>query len=39
MTGSGGPTNAMQAPYTPTRKVSQYYSWQVNDPLVHYTLG
>ena len=36
----GGITNlAMQAPFSPTRKVSQYFSWQANDPLVHYTLG
>ncbi len=25
-----------QAPYTPTRTVVQYISWQANDPLVHY---
>jgi hypothetical protein len=25
-----------QAPYTPTRNVVQYISWQANDPLVHY---
>lgn len=30
---------AMQAPFTPTRKTSQYLSWQANDPLVHYTAG
>jgi hypothetical protein len=28
-----------QVPYTPTRSVAVYYSWQANDPLVHYTLG
>ena len=25
-----------QAPFTPTRTVIQYISWQANDPLVHY---
>jgi hypothetical protein len=30
---------AYQAPYTPTRKLYQDLSWQVNDPLVHYTMG
>ena len=25
-----------QAPYTPTITISQYTSWQANDPLVHY---
>ena len=25
-----------QAPYTPTRNMFQYISWQANDPLVHY---
>ena len=25
-----------QAPFTPTRTVVQYISWQANDPLVHY---
>ncbi len=38
LNGFGGVTNAIQAPYTPTRKVSVYYTWQANDPLVHYTL-
>ncbi|MEI7533462.1 MAG: hypothetical protein WCK57_03775 [Verrucomicrobiae bacterium] len=33
---SGGLPLAMQAPYSPTRTVSQYFSWQANDPLVHY---
>jgi len=28
----------MQVPFTPTRKLDQQLSWQVNDPLVHYTL-
>ena len=28
----------MQVPFTPTRKLNQQLSWQVNDPLVHYTL-
>ena len=32
-----GMTNAIQAPYTPTATVVQHYSWQANDPLVHYT--
>ncbi len=27
---------AVQAPYTPTRMVYDYTSWQANDPLVHY---
>ena len=26
----------MQAPYTPTRIIYNYKTWQVNDPLVHY---
>lgn len=30
-------TLAMQAPFTPTRRVTQTLSWQANDPLVHYT--
>ncbi|MBI3414413.1 MAG: hypothetical protein HY043_03690 [Verrucomicrobia bacterium] len=29
---------SMQAPYTPTRRLSQYATWQANDPLVHYAL-
>ncbi len=29
-------TPGTQAPYTPTRTVVQYISWQANDPLVHY---
>lgn len=36
---SGKATNyllSVQAPYSPTRSVVQYYSWQANDPLVHY---
>jgi hypothetical protein len=28
----------MQVPFTPTRSVCVYYTWQANDPLVHYTL-
>lgn len=28
-----------QVPYTPTRSVSAFYTWQANDPLVHYTLA
>jgi Tfp pilus assembly protein PilX len=36
---SAGATNlAMQVPYTPTRKLYQKSTWQVNDPLVHYML-
>jgi hypothetical protein len=27
---------SVQAPYTPTRYVVQYLTWQANDPLVHY---
>ena len=30
---------AIQAGYTPTRKLYQVASWQVNDPLVHYTVN
>ncbi len=30
-------TNAIQAPYTPTATVVEHFSWQANDPLVHYT--
>ena len=30
------PSYGTQAPYTPTRTVVQYISWQANDPLVHY---
>ena len=29
----------VQAPYTPTRTVVEYTSWQANDPLVHYLKG
>ncbi|HXC99678.1 MAG TPA: hypothetical protein VN048_10080 [Verrucomicrobiae bacterium] len=29
----------MQVPFTPTRTVCVYYTWQANDPLVHYTLS
>ena len=29
----------MQVPYTPTRTVNIFYTWEANDPLVHYTLG
>ncbi|HXD01578.1 MAG TPA: hypothetical protein VN048_19740, partial [Verrucomicrobiae bacterium] len=35
--GTNGGTS-MQVPYTPTRTVCVYYTWQANDPLVHYTL-
>jgi hypothetical protein len=36
--GSGAATNlVMQAPFTPTAEYSQTWSWQANDPLVHYT--
>ena len=31
------PSIRMQAPFSPTRKVVQNLSWEVNDPLVHYT--
>jgi hypothetical protein len=27
----------VQVPFTPTRRVIQYLTWQANDPLVHYT--
>ena len=33
------PALSNQVPYTPTRSVSAYYTWQANDPLVHYTLS
>ena len=33
------PQLSNQVPYTPTRQVSMFYTWQANDPLVHYTLG
>ncbi|MDB6067816.1 MAG: hypothetical protein JWR26_4024 [Pedosphaera sp.] len=36
--GTDGGTIA-QVPFTPTRKISLYFTWQANDPLVHYTLG
>ncbi len=26
----------MDSPYAPTRYITQYTTWQVNDPLVHY---
>ena len=29
---------SMQAPFSPSRKLFQNSTWQVNDPLVHYTL-
>ena len=29
-------TNNMQAPYTPSATNVQHFSWQANDPLVHY---
>jgi len=28
-----------QVPFTPTKRISQYLTWQANDPLVHYTSG
>jgi hypothetical protein len=28
-----------QVPFTPTKRRSQYLTWQANDPLVHYTAG
>jgi hypothetical protein len=30
---------AQQVPFTPTKRVSQYLTWQANDPLVHYMAG
>ncbi|MFN7141177.1 MAG: hypothetical protein ACK4UN_17750, partial [Limisphaerales bacterium] len=33
------PTNRMQAPFSPTRRIYVRNSWQANDPLVHYTPG
>jgi hypothetical protein len=30
---------SMQVPFTPTRSVCVYYTWEANDPLVHYTLS
>jgi hypothetical protein len=36
----GSVTNlSVQVPYTPTKFISVYNTWQANDPLVHYTLG
>lgn len=35
---SGSTNLAMQVPFTPTRKIYQRNTWQVNDPLVRYTL-
>ncbi len=32
-----GPTGAVQAPFTPLRRMAQVDYYQVNDPLVHYT--
>jgi hypothetical protein len=29
---------SIQVPYTPTRTIAIYNTWQANDPLVHYTL-
>ncbi len=31
------PTNRMQAPFSPTRKIYQEKRWEANDPFVHYT--
>ena len=28
-----------QVPFTPTRRVIVYQTWQANDPLVHYMAG
>jgi hypothetical protein len=39
LNGQGGLTNAMIAPFTPTRKISITHTWQVNDPFVHFTLS
>ncbi len=37
-TGVGPSTNVtMQAPFTPTRRMYQATTWEVNDPFVHYT--
>jgi hypothetical protein len=39
MNRNGGNTDlSIQVPYTPTRTISVYSTWQANDPLVHYTL-
>lgn len=38
----GYPTSTslvQQVPFTPTRRVLQEFSWQANDPLVHYLAG
>jgi hypothetical protein len=37
--GTPNTNTVMQAPFTPTRRTSQYVSWQANDPLVHYMAG
>lgn len=31
-------TRAMQTPFNPTRKIDQTAVWEINDPLVHYTV-
>jgi hypothetical protein len=36
---SSGTTNFSSVPFSPTAKFYQSFSWQANDPLVHYTLG
>lgn len=39
---SSGPyslTNVFYAPFSPTRDIHVFTSWQANDPLVHYMLG
>ncbi len=33
------PSLSHQAPFTPTRRFSQVYTWQANDPLVHYVVA
>ncbi len=32
-------TNIFYAPFSPTRQVNLFTSWEANDPLVHYTIG
>lgn len=32
-------TNIFYAPFSPTREINLFTSWEVNDPLVHYTIG
>lgn len=37
MLNTGDTNRTAQAPYAPTRRIYQRFTWQANDPLVHYT--